>query len=103
MRTLLSLLGVMVVVMASRGVEIIGHRGGSWDAPENTMASFKLGYEQNADGCELDIHLTADGQVVVMHDYDTKRVGGVTNKIATQTYKDLQKFEIGHWGKWTNA
>jgi glycerophosphoryl diester phosphodiesterase len=103
MRKLLWLFAFLLMVPGIRAVEIIGHRGASYDAPENTLASFKLGYGQNADGCELDIHLTADGQVVVMHDYDTKRVGGVTNKIATQTYKNLQQFEIGRWGKWTNA
>lgn len=103
MRKIYRALALMVMISLSRGAEIIGHRGASWDAPENTLASFKLGYEQNADGCELDIHLTADNQVIVSHDFDTKRVGGVTNKIATQTYAELEKFEIGHWGKWTNA
>jgi glycerophosphoryl diester phosphodiesterase len=103
MRKFFAVLAIFVMGVVSHGVEIIGHRGASYDAPENTLASFKLGYEQNADGVELDIHLTADGKVVVSHDFDTKRVGGVTNKIATQTYKDLQKFEIGHWGKWTNS
>jgi glycerophosphoryl diester phosphodiesterase len=84
-------------------VEIIGHRGASFDAPENTLSSFRLGYEQGADGDELDIHLTKDGQVVVMHDYDTARVGGSTNKIKDSTFAELQEFEIGRWGKWTNS
>lgn len=89
--------------MATSAVEIIGHRGASYDAPENTLASFKLGYLQKADGCELDIHLTKDNQVVVMHDFDTARVGGVTNKIAGQTLSELQQHSIGAWGKWTNS
>jgi len=38
-----------------------------------------------------------------MHDYDTARVGGSTNKIKESTLTELQKFEIGRWGKWTNA
>ena len=52
-------------------VEIIGHRGASHDAPENTVASFTLGWEQHADADELDIYLTKDRQIVVIHDADT--------------------------------
>jgi len=48
---------------------VIGHRGASADAPENTIAAFELALEQGADGIELDVHLTADGQPVVIHDF----------------------------------
>jgi glycerophosphoryl diester phosphodiesterase len=101
----LSLLCISILTLGlqSFGVEIIGHRGASFDAPENTMAAFRLGYEQGADGVELDIHLTKDNRMVVMHDYDTARVGGSTNKIAQSTLAELREYEIGHWGKWTNA
>ena len=47
---------------------IIGHRGASADAPENTLAAFALALEQGADGIELDVQLCADGVPVVMHD-----------------------------------
>jgi glycerophosphoryl diester phosphodiesterase len=96
-------LAALLMAAQSFGVEIIGHRGASFDAPENTLGSFKLGYAQHADGCELDIHLTKDNRVVVMHDYDTARVGGSTNKIKDSTEAELRKFEIGRWGKWTNG
>lgn len=88
---------------ASFAVEIIGHRGASHDAPENTLSSYKLGYKQNADGCELDLHLSKDGQVVIMHDFDTGRVSGVTNKIAETSFADLRKLEIGQWGQWKGS
>src|SRR4051812_40827625 len=103
MRIGVLVVSILTLTVQSFGVEIIGHRGASYDAPENTMASFRLGYEQGADGVELDIHLTKDDKTVVMHDYDTARVGGSTNKIADSTLAELREFEIGRWGKWTNA
>ena len=55
---------------------IIAHRGASFDAPENTLAAFRLAWEQGADGIEGDFMLTADGQIVCFHDLDTQRVTG---------------------------
>ena len=81
-------------------VEIIGHRGASFDAPENTLSSFKLGYQQKADADELDIYLTKDGQIVVMHDGNTARTSGVTNKVAAQSFAELRRLDVGQWGKW---
>ena len=81
-------------------VEIIAHRGASADAPENTLASMKLGYAQGADGGELDVHLSRDGKVVVIHDYDTKRVAGVDRKVVDQTFDELHKLDVGNFGKW---
>ena len=96
-------LTMAISTSASFAVEIIGHRGASHDAPENTLSSYKLGYEQNADGCELDLHLTKDGKVVILHDFDTGRVGGVTNKIAETSFADLRKLDIGQWGQWKGS
>jgi glycerophosphoryl diester phosphodiesterase len=83
--------------MGVSAVEIIAHRGASFDAPENTLAAMKLAWEQQADAIELDLWLSKDGRLVVMHDGDTKRVGGSTNKIATQTWEELQRFDVGGW------
>ena len=69
-------------------VEIIAHRGASHDAPENTLAAFKLGWEQRADADELDIHLTKDGQIVVIHDADTKRTTGVSKAVSQSTLEE---------------
>src|SRR5205809_874799 len=102
MRIRVLVVPILALAVQSFGVEIIGHRGASHDAPENTMASFRLGYEQGADGVELDIHLTKDNEVVVMHDYDTGRVSGVTNKIADSKLSELRKLNVSAWGKWTN-
>ena len=92
---LASVFGMIVTRM--HAVEIIGHRGAAHDAPENTMASFQRAWAQNADAIETDLWLSKDGKIVVMHDANTKRVGGTTNKIATQTWDELQRFDVGGW------
>ncbi|MEO7298058.1 MAG: glycerophosphodiester phosphodiesterase [Verrucomicrobiota bacterium] len=89
-----------IATFTSFAAEIIAHRGASHDAPENTLASFKLGYQQNADGDELDIHLTKDEKLVVMHDFDTKRIAGVEGKIMDKTFKEIRALEVGKWGDW---
>lgn len=86
--------------MSTSAVEIIGHRGASYDAPENTLSSFKLGYQQKADADELDIYLTKDGKIVVIHDSTTARTGGITNKVANHTFAELRALDVGKWGKW---
>jgi glycerophosphoryl diester phosphodiesterase len=78
-------------------VEIVGHRGASFDAPENTVASFKLTWEQNADAAELDIYLSKDGKIVVIHDPNTKRVAGVDKKVSDQTSDELRQLDVGKW------
>lgn len=78
-------------------VEIIAHRGASYEAPENTLAAMKLAWEQNADAIELDLWLSKDGKIVVIHDSNTKRVGGNTNHVAQQTWADLQRTDVGSW------
>ena len=56
-------------------VKWISHRGESLDAPENTLAAFRLSFERQSDGMECDVHLTTDGKIVVCHDADTARMG----------------------------
>lgn len=78
-------------------VEIVAHRGASHDAPENTIAAFMLGWHQNADACELDIHLSKDDQVVVIHDPTTKRTTGRDGKVSQQTLAELRASDAGSW------
>ncbi len=78
-------------------MEIIAHRGASHDAPENTVASFMLGWQQQADAGELDIHLTKDRQVVVIHDADTKRTTGTSGVVANRTLAELRTLDAGSW------
>lgn len=81
----------------SHATEIIAHRGASHEAPENTLASLRLGWEQGADADELDIHMSKDGQAVVIHDGTTKRNIGVDKKVAEQTLAELQTLDAGAW------
>jgi glycerophosphoryl diester phosphodiesterase len=78
-------------------VEIIAHRGASYDAPENTVAAFRLAFEQKADAIELDVHLSRDGRIVCVHDFTTYRIGGVDKAIREQDLGDLKLLDVGRW------
>jgi len=78
-------------------VEWISHRGESYDAPENTLAAFQLAWQRQTDGAECDVHLTADEQIVVMHDANTHRTAGRDRLIREQTLADLQQLDAGVW------
>ena len=78
-------------------VEIIGHRGASYDAPENTLASVNLAWKQGADAVEIDVRLTADGQIVALHDDNTKRTGDVALPVVTRTLDELRAVDLGRW------
>ena len=75
-------------------VKWISHRGESIDAPENSLAAFKLSLERNTDGMECDVHLTSDGKVIVAHDPTTARMGDRRLVIAESKYQDLIKVNI---------
>jgi glycerophosphoryl diester phosphodiesterase len=76
---------------------IIGHRGASHYAPENTLASARLAWEQDADALEADVHKSIDNQVVVIHDPDTLRTTGVMKIIRDEKLADIQKLDAGSW------
>jgi len=78
-------------------MEIIAHRGASWDAPENTLAAINLAWLQAADAAEVDVHVSRDGRVVVIHDDDTRKTAGVKRKVIDQTWPELQKLDVGRW------
>ncbi|HEY5921860.1 MAG TPA: glycerophosphodiester phosphodiesterase family protein [Kofleriaceae bacterium] len=76
---------------------IVAHRGASFEAPENTIAAFKRAWTLGVEAVELDVHVTADGEVVVIHDPTTKRVAGVDRKIAEHTLAELRELDVGAW------
>ncbi|UJF31925.1 glycerophosphodiester phosphodiesterase [Paenibacillus hexagrammi] len=76
---------------------IIGHRGAAGEAPENTLASFELALKQGADGIELDVHLTQDGQIVVCHDPTLNRTTNGTGYIVQQSLESIQQLDAGAW------
>ena len=67
-----------------------GHRGASGYAPENTMDAFRKAIEMKADGIELDVHLTKDGEVVVIHDEVLDRVSDGTGRVQDFTCNELK-------------
>lgn len=88
-------LAVLAMSLSAQAVEIVAHRGFSSRAPENTVASFNLAWEQGADACELDLYLTADGEIAVLHDADTKRTTKVSKIVKDSTMADLQTLDAG--------
>ena len=76
-------------------MEIVAHRGASESAPENTLSAFRRAWEQNADAIELDVQMSKDGRIVVIHDLDTKRLAGVDRRVADQTYPELRMLDVG--------
>lgn len=74
---------------------IFAHRGASMHAPENTLAAFKLAVEQHADAIELDATLSADGQVVVIHDDTVNRTTNGTGSIKSMSLAELKSLDAG--------
>jgi len=74
---------------------IFAHRGASQAAPENTLAAFQLALEQQADGIELDVHLTADRQVVVIHDHDLSRTTDGAGSVYAHTLEEIRQLDAG--------
>ncbi len=106
-RTLL--LGLAALVLLSAGVgygavrgvslqdhaQIIAHRGASLYAPENSMAAVQRAIDDGADWVEIDVQETADGEVVVFHDSDFKKLAGNSLKIWDARIADLAEIDIG--------
>ena len=84
-------------IHAGEAPKFIAHRGASADAPENTMAAFQLAWEQGADGIEADFFLSADGQVVCIHDKNTKKTGSANLEVGKSTLEQLRAIEYGAW------
>ncbi|HEX5702622.1 MAG TPA: glycerophosphodiester phosphodiesterase family protein [Pyrinomonadaceae bacterium] len=76
---------------------IIGHRGASAFAPENTLAAFARALDDGADGLELDVRLAKDGAAVVTHDATLRRTGLTSGEVARMTSAQLAKVNAGSW------
>ncbi len=74
--------------------KIWAHRGASGHAPENTLEAFELAVRQGADGVELDVQLTRDGELVVIHDEEVDRVSGVKGFVKDFTLAELKKLNV---------
>lgn len=77
--------------------KVMAHRGASKEAPENTMAAFQKAIDDMADYIELDVQLTNNGEVIVMHDSNAYRTTGVDANIVNMTYKEVKTLDAGSW------
>ncbi len=107
MKELLIAIAPLCVLLAAGGCRaatprpaIVAHRGASEDAPENTLASFRLGFEQGADLVEGDFRMTRDGRIVAMHDATLSRTTGDPRDVAAITHAELRALSAGDWGRW---
>ncbi len=76
---------------------ILAHRGDKLHAPENTLPAFEQAIQKGADGIELDVKLTADGHVVVIHDSKVERTTDGRGHVAFLTLEALRRLDAGKW------
>lgn len=74
----------------------MGHRGASKIAPENTLKAFKEAIRLKADAVEFDVQETVEGEIVIIHDYDTLRTAGTEGIVEQMTLKELKKLNFGN-------
>lgn len=77
--------------------QIIAHRGASREAPENTAAAFRRALAIGVDGVELDVHLSSDGEPVVIHDSSLGRTAGASGLVKDLTVAELRRLDAGRW------
>ena len=83
--------------------KIYAHRGFSEKYPENTMLAFEKAVEIGVDGIELDVHLTKDNELVIIHDEDVKRTTNGEGLVKDMTLEELKKLDasatfVGQYG-----
>lgn len=101
----MKLLSIACIVLAvarfssnAEGIpKLIAHRGVSANAPENTLSAFRMAWKEGADGIEGDFYLTADGEVVCIHDDKTKRTANGNLPVKTSTFAQLRALDYGSW------
>jgi len=76
---------------------VISHRGANLEAPENTLPAFAKALEYHVNGFENDVHMTADGVLVVLHDDTIDRTSNGTGNVCEMNFDDLRKLDFGSW------
>jgi glycerophosphoryl diester phosphodiesterase len=75
---------------------VVAHRGASGDAPENTMLAYQQAVEMGADAIELDVHLTKDGKLAVIHDETLDRTTNLAGPVAAKTMAQIRRADAGY-------
>ena len=78
-------------------VDNVAHRGASGYAPENTFAAFDLAFQMKADYIEVDVHMSKDGELVVIHDATVDRTTDGTGYVRDLTLEELKSLDAGSW------
>src|SRR5262249_60399303 len=76
---------------------VIAHRGASAVAPENTIAAFEQAITDGADAIELDLHLSRDDQLVVIHDASVGRTTNGSGSVRDRTLRELKRLDPRGW------
>jgi len=84
---------------SEKHIQIIGHRGASVITPENTLKAFEKAIELSADYIEFDVQETLDGELVIVHDEDIKRITGRNGIISKMTLNELKMLDFGEGEK----
>ena len=102
MKTILLFIGLGLTIISAgaqenpkvKGLLYVAHRGASYLAPENTLASIQLAWELGADAAECDVMLTSDNQVILFHDKTTKKLTGESHTIQEASWEQLKKLSV---------
>ncbi|MHA2429783.1 MAG: glycerophosphodiester phosphodiesterase [Promethearchaeota archaeon] len=78
---------------------IIGHKGANRSEPENTLKSFRKAIQLRADYIELDVQVSKDGEIVVIHDYEISKLTGHSGNVKEMTLDELKQLNIGEGEK----
>lgn len=78
-------------------IEIVAHRGASIEAPENTLASVELAWQIGADAVEIDVQLSRNGHLAVIHDATLARTTGIDSKVRDLDMSELCSIDAGSW------
>lgn len=84
-------------VPSLRQPQVVAHRGASARYPEHTLAAYRAAIAQGADALECDVRLTADGELVCLHDRTLRRTGLRDGLVSTSTLAELEEIDFGAW------
>lgn len=77
--------------------KILGHRGANRRAPQNTVPAFRAAVEHGADGVEFDVQMSADGVLVICHNFTVDATSNGTGRIDELTFEELRALDFGSW------
>jgi glycerophosphoryl diester phosphodiesterase len=84
-------------VWLERRVIAYGHQGGAWESPSSTLHAIRHALTAGATAIELDVHATADGELVVCHDATVDRTTEASGTIASFTLEELRRLDFSYW------